>query len=171
MSFIWNIMKGSLFKHTVVLWSVTMHVSNELYITLHTRKLSTKKLFLHFFPKITIQETLQATKQQKTMENYKVTIFMKQYCHIALPLKHYFTWHVSKSSKSKANTKELFCDDGTPTGLVCQQIHQSTQFLWDGTGSHNSAWDIFILHDHPAVGRLPHVQVYTQATHCERINK
>lgn len=55
--------------------------------------------------------------------------------------------------------------DWTPTSLVCQQIDQSAQFFWYGAGSHNCAGDVFVFHDHPAICRLPHVQVYTQTTH------
>lgn len=58
-----------------------------------------------------------------------------------------------------------------PTCLVCQQINQPTQFFWDGAGSHHSAWDVFILHDHPAIGRLAHVQVNTQATRDKLIKE
>lgn len=57
-----------------------------------------------------------------------------------------------------------------PTSLVCQQVNQATQFFWDGAGPHHSAGDVFILHDHPAVGRLAHVQVNTQAT-CDKFSE
>lgn len=56
----------------------------------------------------------------------------------------------------------------TLTSLVCQQIDQPAQFFRDGACSHNCARDVFILHDHPPVGWLPHVQVYTQATHGDK---
>lgn len=50
------------------------------------------------------------------------------------------------------------------TRFVCQQVGQSAQFLWDGTGSDHGAGDALVFHDNPAVRRLPHVQVDSQTT-------
>lgn len=60
---------------------------------------------------------------------------------------------------------------GRPTRFVRQQVDQPPELLGDSAGSHHGAGDVLILHDHPPIGSLAHVQIDPQAWGWRKKNR